>query len=299
MRPLNLPLSDRGKPNPEARPKDGRRRASARRAPPPAWREPALRYGLPLVAAGLLLGLGFWSWQSGLGHAVAARTRAALTRASIAAGLTVQDVEVQGRTVTPARLLLAALGIRRGDPILFFDAEAARERLEHIGWVKTASVQRLLPGTILIRVVERQPFARWQIDGRMMVIDRDGVVLTAGDPERYGALKLVVGQGAADHAGPLFDMLTLEPGLARHVAAAVRVRDRRWDIDMDNGITVRLPEFGAAAAWRELAVLERQDHVLGKALVAIDMRLADRVVFQLTPAAAAAREKAPGRNKST
>lgn len=297
MRPLNLPFGrnpEAGRrPNPSARPK-----RRARRAPPPLWREAALRYGLPAAAVVVVLVLGLWSWRSGFDRAATARGEATLARLSASAGLAVENVEVEGRLVTPAPLLLAALGVHRGEPILFFDAEAARERLERIGWVKTASVERLLPGTILIRIVERQPFARWQNDGRTVVIDRDGVVLSPGDPARYRTLKLVVGPGAATRAGALFDMLTLEPALARHVVAAVRVRERRWDLKLDNGITVRLPEHQPAAAWRELAELERQDHVLDKALVAIDLRLADRVVFQLTPAAAAARAKAHAK-KST
>jgi cell division protein FtsQ len=80
-----------------------------------------------------------------------------------------------------------------------------------------------------------------------------------------------------------------EPALFARVRDAVRVRDRRWDIELDNGMTVRLPEQGADVAWRHLAIMDREQKLLDKALVSIDLRLPDRTVVRLTPEAAAAR----------
>jgi cell division protein FtsQ len=58
--------------------------------------------------------------------------------------------------------------------MLDFEPQAARERLERIAWVAEAHVERRLPGTILVRIVERRAFAVWQKDGRFAVIDREG-----------------------------------------------------------------------------------------------------------------------------
>ncbi|HUN50991.1 MAG TPA: FtsQ-type POTRA domain-containing protein, partial [Candidatus Sulfotelmatobacter sp.] len=267
----------------------GRKRAAQRRKPQPVWLKPVLVGGLAALCLAGSGGCGWWLWHSGRVATALADAHAALARAMIDAGLTVQEIDVEGRHATSAEDLLQAVGVKRGDPILFFDADAARERIEKIGWVKTAAVQRILPGTILLRIVERQPFARWQIDGRTVLIDHDGKVLEEHVPEEYRELRRVVGPGAADHAGELFDMLMAEPALFGRVRDAVRVRDRRWDIELDNGMTVRLPEQGADVAWRHLAIMDREQKLLDKALVSIDLRLPDRTVVRLTPEAAAAR----------
>jgi cell division protein FtsQ len=136
-------------------------------------------------------------------------------------------------------------------------------------------------------LVERQPFARWQIDGRIEVIDQDGTVLPEAKSGDYRGLRLIIGRGAAPKAEPLFSMLMSEPALFRRVVAAAWVGDRRWNLRLANGVTVELPERHADAAWQHLARLERQQSLLEKAVTVVDMRLADRITLELQPGARA------------
>ena len=96
--------------------------------------------------------------------------------AEIAAGggLQVKEVQVEGMHHTPPELgaRSARRAPRRPDPRL--RPAWAREQLEQIAWVEHAHVERLLPGTIRVRLEERQPFAIWQRDGKFSVIDRRG-----------------------------------------------------------------------------------------------------------------------------
>ena len=94
-----------------------------------------------------------------------------------AAGLRVGMVVLDGRENTPRDMIVAALGVSRGDPILDFSPEAARARLETIAWVQRAHVERRLPSTIVVRIEERRPFAIWQHNGRFVVIDAAGRVV--------------------------------------------------------------------------------------------------------------------------
>lgn len=200
-------------------------------------------------------------------------------------GLVVREVLVRGREQTPRDELLAAVGLRRGDPILFFEADEARRRIEQIAWVRAATVQRILPDTIMVTIEERRPYARWQVEGRTHLVDRDGKILTGGNAEDFRDLRRVVGEGAGPRARHLFEMLALEPELDRRVANAVRVRDRRWDIEFDNGVIAQLPEEAPDIAWRHLALLQREKKALDRAVVLIDLRLPDRTVMRLTPEA--------------
>jgi cell division protein FtsQ len=59
-----------------------------------------------------------------------------------------------------------------------------------------------------------------------------------------------------------------------------------------NGIDVRLPEEGAADAVRRLVKLEGEIRLLEKDVIAIDLRMPDRVVVRLTEEAFAARAEA-------
>ena len=241
------------------------------------------------VVAGVFLALaalsaGIWHLErSGLIAMAATETGARFLTQAAALHLTVQSVEVEGRNRVDSQAILDALHVGRGTPILDIDLNAARTRLEALPWVLAASVERQLPDTIHVRLVEREPLAVWQHQRRFDVIDRDGAVISGVKVDAFPSLLQVVGDGAPQATADLLDMLASEPSLRSHVTAATRVGGRRWDLQLDDGIDVALPETAPEAAWRELATLERKEHLLERDIKAVDLRLQDRLVLRLAP----------------
>jgi cell division protein FtsQ len=193
---------------------------------------------------------------------------------------------VDGRQKTPEPLLHAAIGVEPGDPLLTYSLADARARIESIQWVKTATVQRRLPDTLLISLDERRPFAVWQHDGRFVLIDRAGNTVTDSDVAAFAnQVPLVVGAGAPQAAATLLDALAAQPDLAARVAAAVRVGDRRWNLHLANGIDVKLPEGAVPQALAKLEALERDHKLLDRPLQMVDLRLPDRLTIRPLPPA--------------
>jgi len=194
--------------------------------------------------------------------------------------LRVQDIQIDGRQNTPEPLLRAALGVNKGDPILGFSVEAARDRIESLSWVEHVAVERRLPGTIWVALTERRPFAIWQSQGKFLLIDRDGQTVTNEDVAAFGELPLVVGAGAPAHAAEMLDLLSSFPEIHDHVAAMVRVGERRWNLQLKNGMTVMLPEGHEDAALKRLHDLQSTQALLDRPLLSIDMRLPDRLAVR-------------------
>jgi cell division protein FtsQ len=213
--------------------------------------------------------------------------RRSVLAATASAGLKVEEILVEGRVETPGPRVLAVLDVKLGMPILAFDPAQARAELERLSWVKAAAVERRLPGTILVRIVERRALALWQHDRRLFVIDREGKEIKDADPAHFARLPLVVGDDAPRHAAQLLALLALEPDLKKRVTAAVRVGARRWNLRMDAGegatVDVQLPETNAGAAWSRLAELERANKLLGRNVSVIDLRIPDRLIVRAAP----------------
>ena len=71
------------------------------------------------------------------------------------------------------------------------------------------------------------------------------------------------------------------------------VAERRWNLHLKSGIEVLLPETRTRErALRTLIELERSNKLLSRDIVAIDLRLSDRVTVRQSDDAAAAREQA-------
>ena len=207
-------------------------------------------------------------------------------------GFRVNTVTITGqRELTDARIFAAA-GVSDTSSLLFLDCEEAREGLQKLPLVKSAQVRKLFPDTLAITIEERVPYALWQLDGAVSVVAEDGTILDHAVPERFATLPLLVGTGADKRAHEIVSLLEAVPAVGKRVKAATLVAERRWNLALDNGVVVRLPEQGADRALTALVDLEQSGKVLEKDVLAIDMRLPDRVAFRLAADSAAARAEA-------
>lgn len=246
------------------------------------------RIGLAALGATVALGGGgLVLWNSGLPQTVYADARltasAAMTDYSSMAGVRLRQVSVAGRSRTPAVDVLDAIDLPQGAPLIGFDPTSARERLESLPTVKTATVERRLPDQLYISLVERTPIAIWQNGDDNLLIDAEGVVLGDINAESL-SLPLVSGKGAPEAASDLLTMFSTEPALAARVKAAIRVGNRRWDLWVDgyagSGVQIKLPETAMETAFRRLSVLDRSQSLLERDLAMIDMRVPDRLVIR-------------------
>ncbi|MCF8468378.1 MAG: FtsQ-type POTRA domain-containing protein [Sneathiella sp.] len=272
--------------------KSDKPRRTGRRKPVPGWRKPALVCAGVLVAAALIGGLSNFLIREEVLQKSSEWIDEQQQKLASAFGLTVQEISIVGRDKASPDEILKVLDVKRGDSILGVDPEDARERLETLGWIESASVMRRFPDELFIEIKERRPYARWQIGGETGVIDRTGAVVTKKEKAEFRYLPKVVGPGANVHAAELFDMLSQTPELFTRLQNAVRIRDRRWNLEFDSNVTVLLPEKGALQAWRQLYQVQMEQDILDKDVVAVDLRASDRMYVRLNPEAAKLRRLA-------
>ncbi|MBW4021918.1 MAG: FtsQ-type POTRA domain-containing protein [Proteobacteria bacterium] len=217
--------------------------------------------------------------RSGTAHGL----RTALGDVGAAMGLTVRNIVVDGRENTPEPILRRALGVMIGQPILGFSVADARERLLALGWVEDAVVERRLPNTLVVRLIERAPFAVWQDHGHFRLIDRNGETMGEQDVGRAAealSLPLVVGPGAPDASTELFDEMAPYPDIRKRLVGAVRVGQERWNLVLKSGATVMLPGEDQDKALARLQMLQGRMKLLDRPVQVIDLRLADRIVVR-------------------
>jgi len=270
-------------------------RRTRRRPSPPRWLRPTLIALLVVGVLGSTIGVPVWLWRTGWVDRTASALWRGTVRQSVAMGLSVQDVRLEGRRYASKANVVKAVGLHRGDPILTFDLDAARQRLMDLPWIREAVVRRHLPDMIQITIKERQPMALWQRQGRLVLVDTYGVVVTAHNLGQFRDLVIIVGSDAPRHAATLFAMLDSEPNLARRVTAAVRVGARRWNVQMKPGIRVELPETDPHLAWHRLAQMDQRQKLLSRDVKTIDLRFPDRLIIE--PGALGSQLKGIGSSK--
>jgi len=209
-----------------------------------------------------------------------------------AAGFRIGAVALSGQHHVGRDTIFAAAGVTDRASLLFLDVDAARSRLKAIPWIAEATVRKLYPDRLQITVTEREPFALWQLAGHVSVISADGTVIAPLVDPAFTALPLVVGFGAGPRAHDFLALLDRYPGIRCQVRASILVAERRWNLRLENGLDVRLPEDDVGHALDLLANLDRDRQLLSRDIAVVDLRLPDRVTVRLSEDVAQAREQA-------
>lgn len=218
-----------------------------------------------------------WLVQSGAMERSLTRLNTHVWNQTASLGFRVDQVTLRGRKHADMAAVKKALNIPQGAPILALSLNEIKARLQTISEVKSVGITRELPNQLAITIAERTPAAWWQQSGALKLIDADGVVLAREKYSQKMALPVVVGEDAPKHIGELLALLGSTPSLKTDVVAAVRVGQRRWNLQMAREVVVMLPEDKPLIAWKRFAALAEKDALLSKAIRSVDMRVEDRV----------------------
>jgi cell division protein FtsQ len=266
------------------------------REPPPrlvVWieRNVPRRAGLAATVLILLGATGYGIVRGG--HFDDFATALSNTRNALAntVGFRITTVAINGRKQLSQDEVLAIGGVNGRSSLLFLDAAAVRDRLKANPWIADATVIKYYPGALQIDIVERSAFALWQEHGKLSLIAEDGAVLEPYVTARFVSLPLVVGKGAETHARDFLALLARFPQVNSVTRAVIYVGQRRWNLCTKDGLEIRLPENDVDNALATLSKLDKEDHLFSRDIIAIDMRLSDRLTVQLSDDAAKAREE--------
>lgn len=198
-------------------------------------------------------------------------------------GFAIDDIRIEGVSGARAQEVRAMIVPEGRQSILSLDPAEVKARIESLDWVAAARVRRMWPSTLQVDVQRRQAYARWQEDGEIAVIDVNGERLLAERAADHVALPLVVGAGAGPAAEPLLLALEDLPQVRHRLSALVRVGERRWNVELQSGTTIALPEEQPAIALAQLEALQASHRLLDRPLAQLDLRAPGRLVVRVHP----------------
>jgi len=208
-------------------------------------------------------------------------------------------VKVSGNDETSEIEILQLLGLDGTTSLVALNADAARQKIANLPWVQSVEVRKVYPRTVEVKLTERKAYAIWQHGSELSLIQKDGSVIAPLRDNKFAKLPLFVGRDAETAAASIDDEFAKWQDVRDHVRAFVRVAGRRWDLYLDNGVIIKLPEDNIDGALARLTKLDKDQNLLQRDIAAVDLRLGDRTAIELTPDAAVRREAAvDARNKA-
>jgi len=270
------PRNARGKARPAAPQKFGKREKQPGFVARVIWRvrgwlkfrSPMLILGLGLVALAFVAAFFVSGKAARMVHGASDGWNALIADA----GFGISAVHLAGNQRTPPETILAALGFQPGESIFGADLQSARARLMQLDWVADADVQRRYPDAISVRIVEKLPFAVWDSGHGVFAVERSGKPITDKGLSEFARLPHLVGDAAPQDAADLVDAVAAHRATAARTKAYQRISQRRWNLILDGGVVVELPEAGWQKELDTLETLIVDKGILERSITEIDLR---------------------------
>jgi cell division protein FtsQ len=146
-------------------------------------------------------------------------------------------------------------------------------------WVDQVVVTRNMPDILNVSIVEYEPFAVWENNGEKFLTNKDGKLLPYEESEEFKNMIILSGENANLNARSLFNIFTSDPEFSRNVYSATWISNRRWDIRLESGIIIKLPQSNISDAWQHLIkIYNMTGSIIG--LQTIDLRIKDKVYLE-------------------
>ncbi|TGN50457.1 cell division protein FtsQ [Paracoccus liaowanqingii] len=239
-----------------------------------------LRVGLPAFLLAMVGGL--WLADEDRRAMLTDNVSSVVTKVQSRDEFQVRVMTIEGASPVVDRALRAMLPVDL--PASSFDIDLAALRLQvmQLDAIETIDL-RVKPGGILSAVVkEREPAILWRHARGIDMLDAGGHrVASVTSREVRPELPMISGEGAelaTVEALALFD--AAGPILPR-VRGLVRRGERRWDLVLDHGQRILLPETGAVIALEAAIAMDRAEDMLGRDIVMVDLRDPQRPVLRL------------------
>lgn len=244
------------------------------------------RVGLAALIAVILITAIFYTLRTSWWAKISLNISQKIETAFQNQGFRIENLLIEGRVNCPRAELKEAAHIARGDAIMTLDLQAMQTRIEQLSWVKSVKIVRHYPDTIYIGLTERTPIALWQRHNQLAVVDESGKILDSRNITPYRNLLLIVGDQAPLHVADLQSNLAPYPLIKSRVESAKWVGNRRWDLYLTNGVSVKLPEDDMVTALKTLENAQKNDHLIDRDITALDLRDPIRIVVETPPGGA-------------
>lgn len=173
-------------------------------------------------------------------------------------------------------------------PVSSFDLDlvAIHDTVRELPAVRDASVRIRTGGVLHIDVTERVPVVLWRNAEGLELVDETGMaVRPALSRADHPGLPVIAGAGAPAHVAEALRIVRAAGPLAPRLRGLVRMGERRWDVVLDRGQRILLPEAQPVQALERVIALDHVQEMLERDLAAVDMRLAGRPTLRMNATA--------------
>ena len=194
----------------------------------------------------------------------------------------VKDIRINGTEKTNPDELRQILTPNLNN-LISFDKDHAKSLLEQVGWVKRVNIKKIYPNTLIINIIETDPFAIYYDNQNNYLIDIDGQIISSNpDINVYKNLLIVRGEEAKTKLNEIIKEINIYfPDVRNQINELEFIEKRRWNLFLSGNLLIKLPDTEIKESLNNLKKLFEDKQVLESNIIEVDLRIKGRAVIKV------------------
>ena len=194
----------------------------------------------------------------------------------------VKDIRINGTEKTNPDELRQILTPNLNN-LISFDKDHAKSLLEQVGWVKRVNIKKIYPNTLIINIIETDPFAIYYDNQNNYLIDIDGLIISSNpDINVYKNLLIVRGEEAKTKLNEIIKEINIYfPDVRNRINELEFIEKRRWNLFLSGNLLIKLPDTEIKESLNNLKKLFEDKQVLESNIIEVDLRIKGRAVIKV------------------
>ena len=197
-------------------------------------------------------------------------------------GFYLQNIYISGNNNLQREDILSIINDKEYKTIFDINLFKIRNNLLLNEWIETVKIERTLPSSIKIQIIEKKPVAIWQTKLGNKLITKDGSIISNANVTTFkNSLPIIIGKGANKDAFLILQILKKNPDLYNNVWSISYINKRRWNVHLNQGLIVLLPRIKIYDAWTKIGFLQKKYKILDIGLTEIDIRNKNQIFAKI------------------
>ena len=198
-------------------------------------------------------------------------------------GFTINNIQILGIKNIPKETIIKIVNNENKSNILNVNLLNIYNNLRNNDWVEELYIERVLPNTIKISIIEKEAIGIWQYEMSNKLITKNGEIISTANINKFKIdLPIIHGNDANKNANSILKILETNKVLTKNIWSLDYINNRRWNLHFKQGIIVLLPSEGILRAWNEIIKLQKNYDVLNLGLTELDLRNPNKILGKIS-----------------
>ncbi len=167
--------------------------------------------------------------------------------------------------------------------LLSLDLKEIKEIIEQEQWIKRVNLKKVYPSTLVLDIIENDPYAILRDEGKYYLVDIDGTIITEKnkDDELENFIIISGDESPLALKGLVKELNIHFSELISQLNKLDFIERRRWNITLKNNLLIKLPDSKIDKALENLKNLFVNEEVLQSNIIEIDLRIEGRASLKV------------------